>query len=163
MSDLDQLTALSIEVQQLHSNTRPDLFREPNPEALRKYLEKELKRSLGKDLNEIHGETLALFLVAEQENHSIGYLLGKTVNRSENPFRHSTQLFHVDQLVVAKSARRLGIGSTLMKAAEMHAVKTGVHNLQLDSWAFNTSAHHFFEQLGFTPMNIIFAKELAAD
>lgn len=163
MSDLDRLTSLSIEVQRLHSDALPDLFREPNPEALRKYLEKELKLSLRKNLNKDQGETSVLFLVAEQENHSIGYLLGKTVNRSENPFRHSAQVFYVDQLVVARSARRLGAGRKLIEAAETHAIAAGTYTLQLDSWAFNTSAHHFFKQLGFTPINIVLAKELTAD
>jgi len=73
IADLEQVTALSIGIQSLHAQGRPDLFRVPDEHALRAFI-----------ANRIESDDLVL--VADKGDRLVGYLVAEVVSRPENPF-----------------------------------------------------------------------------
>ena len=59
--------------------------------------------------------------------------------------------WEVDQLCVAESQRKRGLGRTLMNAISDEAKRAGVSTLELACWAFNREAQRAFARLGFVP------------
>ena len=57
---------------------------------------------------------------------------------------------HVADLGVVQEARRMGVGSALMRAGEAWARERGFPVLSLDLWATNDRARAFYETLGYS-------------
>lgn len=53
-------------------------------------------------------------------------------------------------LAVSRKFRRMGIGRSLMQAAEKWALDTGAEAVRLNSGAARTEAHKFYRAIGFT-------------
>ncbi len=56
---------------------------------------------------------------------------------------------HVADLAVTDTARRLGVGRTLMNEGEQWARDPGLAVLSLDVWSTNERAQAFYERLGY--------------
>ncbi|MFC9876310.1 GNAT family N-acetyltransferase [Nocardia salmonicida] len=139
-----------MEIQQLHAQERPDVFRAPNLSALQEFFESQF--TLGKH---------ALIAVGGQE--PIGYLLAEHIQREGNAFKHESSILYVHHVSVAASARRRGVGRALIDAATNVAHTVGASLIRLDSWQFNSRAHQFFDAQGFAPVNVIFERAVERD
>lgn len=146
-ADLDAIADLGLSVQRLHVAARPDLFAQPDGEAIRAYF-------AGKIDGDDH------VLVAEKEGRVVGYLIAERLIRPANPFRPAYDLLYIHQLGVDPGVKRQGIGRALVCEAEAIARRDGIVTIRLDSWGFNSNAHRFFEAEGFTPLNIVFERRL---
>lgn len=69
---------------------------------------------------------------------------------------------HVADLAVAGSARRRGVGSGLMAAAEAWAQEQGLARLSLNVWATNESALAFYDRLGYHAESLSLVKTVPA-
>ncbi len=145
--DLPALTALSIGIQAFHVEGRPDLFREPDGDALRAFLASRI-------------DSEDVMLVAEVEERIVGYLLGELVSSPETPFRFASSHLYVHHIAITPQSQRQGVGRELLREAEMWARSQNARAIRLDSWAFNSRAHDFFKSEGFAPLNTTFEKEL---
>jgi ribosomal protein S18 acetylase RimI-like enzyme len=67
---------------------------------------------------------------------------------------------HVADLGVIEEARRMGVGSALMRAGEAWARERGLGVLSLDVWATNERARAFYETLGYSPESASLFKRL---
>jgi ribosomal protein S18 acetylase RimI-like enzyme len=67
---------------------------------------------------------------------------------------------HVADLAVASSARRLGAGRALMRAAEAWAREQRLSVISLDVWSTNDGAQAFYRRLGYQPESLHLIKEL---
>jgi ribosomal protein S18 acetylase RimI-like enzyme len=67
---------------------------------------------------------------------------------------------HVADLAVIEGARRSGVGSALMNAAEAWARERGFPALSLDLWATNERARSFYETLGYAAESLGLFKRL---
>ncbi len=67
---------------------------------------------------------------------------------------------HVADLSVIEEARRIGVGSALMKAGEAWARERGLPVLSLDVWATNERARAFYEKLGYSAESLCLFKAL---
>lgn len=67
---------------------------------------------------------------------------------------------HVADLGVIAGARRMGVGSALMRAGEAWARERGLRVLSLDLWATNERARTFYESLGYSPEQLSLFKRL---
>ncbi|CAN7190454.1 MULTISPECIES: GNAT family N-acetyltransferase [Microbacterium] len=146
-ADIDRLSALNAGVQLLHAEGRPDLFREPEPEALRAFLAEQLAEG-------------AIVLIADVDGAVGGYILAEVNARPANPFRHASKSLYVHHIAVDPGQRRQGVGQQLMDAAVAIGRAEDVDAVRLDSWSFNHDAHTFFEAMGFTPINVVFERRL---
>lgn len=67
---------------------------------------------------------------------------------------------HVADLAVTDTARRLGVGRTLMNEGEQWARDRGLAVLSLDVWSTNERAHAFYERLGYRAESVHLIKAL---
>lgn len=146
-ADLNRLSALSVGIQQLHAQGRPDLFRAPDREELRRFLAEQLASG-------------AIVLIADFDGTIVGYLLAEISARPANPFRHASKNLYVHHIAVEPATQRRGIGQELMDAAVAIGRAEHVSAVRLDSWSFNHDAHSFFEAEGFVPLNVVFERRL---
>ncbi|MCL2419125.1 MAG: GNAT family N-acetyltransferase [Conexibacteraceae bacterium] len=65
---------------------------------------------------------------------------------------------HVADIAVIAEARRMGVGSALMQAAEAWARERGLPSLSLDVWSTNEPALAFYRRLGYTAESLSLVK-----
>lgn len=143
-ADLDAIVSLMGDVQAVHAEAHPDLFRpRPDPDTSREMFR-----------NALASEHQTLLVAEGPDGALLGYLWFQVYDRPENPAQPARRFGYVNHVGVAPDARRSGIGSALVREAMALAVGAGVAEIGLDYWAFNAGAARFFEVLGFAPRNI---------
>ena len=139
------LSDLSRDVQRLHARNYADIFKMPDsPDFAISFFD------------EMLADPAVSIFIAEEISEAIGYIFCKLIQRPENPFTFATRSLLVEHISVRPAARGKGVGTALIKKAEILAKGLGVQQIQLDSWEFNTNAHSFFEGLGFQKFNFRF-------
>ncbi|MGB8382836.1 MAG: GNAT family N-acetyltransferase [Dermatophilaceae bacterium] len=89
--------------------------------------------------------------VAVSEGRPVGYVV--LTDRAVSPFTE-TGCLAIDQLYVAKEARRLGVGTQLLAAVAAHAERTGSEQVASNVPAGGRDANRFFARLGFSPITV---------
>ncbi|GAM45687.1 hypothetical protein NSK11_contig00022-0055 [Nocardia seriolae] len=145
--DVDALAGLGMALHQLHVDDRPDVFRAVDLSALREFFRSQM-------VDGMH------VLLASIGPEAVGYLLAEHRRREADAFRQELSILYIHHLAVSPSARRNGIGGRLIDAAAAAARELKASGLRLDAWQFNTAAHDFFRAHGFSPMNVIFERDL---
>lgn len=149
-TDSPALSRLSRDVQSLHAQHHPTVFRMPDSDEFAiSFFEERLA-----------DPTVSLF-VAEENGEVLGCILCKLIERPENAFTFAARTLLVDQISVRPEAQRQGIGAALMQQAEVLAAELHVQRILLDSWDFNTKAHKFFVSHGFSKFTFRFWKWLS--
>jgi ribosomal protein S18 acetylase RimI-like enzyme len=149
MEDADAIASLTAEVQQLHNEALPDIFKPPSD----RLFSREKLATLLHDPN----STVA---VAESNGNVIGHIYAVIMQRAENDFKWAGKYMYIQQIGVREDFRRQGIGRALIAFVEDKAVASAVTGLQLDYWAFNTRAQSFFESCGFAPSQVMMKRIL---
>jgi len=137
-----RLSSLCMDVQSLHAEHHPDIFKIPQNE--------EFAVSF---FDEVLADRTSRIFIAENDGQALGYILCKLIEREENPFTNAMRYLLIDQISVRPQVRGQGVGTALIRQAESFARDLNVPRIQLDSWGFNTEAHAFFENLGFKKFN----------
>jgi diamine N-acetyltransferase len=150
MEDADAIESLTVEVQQLHREALPDVFKFPSG----KLFSRDKLATLLQDAN----STVA---VAERQGEIIGHVYGIIVHRPENDFKKAEKYMYIQQIGVREDARRQGVGRALIAFVESRALASAVTGLQLDYWAFNTRARSFFESCGFSASQVMMRRRLS--
>lgn len=148
-SDSQILSRLCMDVQSLHAQNHPAIFKVPEREDFAVSF-----------FEEMLADSAVHIFIAEEEGEPLGYVLCKLVERPENPFTRSLRYLLVDQISVRPESRGRGVGRALIQRAESLARELAVSRIQLDSWDFNVDAHTFFEKLGFRKFTFRFWREL---
>jgi ribosomal protein S18 acetylase RimI-like enzyme len=100
----------------------------------------------------------ALYVAATGRN-VVGYVL---VTREDTPDDLTiVPRASVDELAVAHTYRRRGVGRALLASAERWARKQGLQLVQLAVWAFNRPAKRLFRHAGYRPLMVKLEKRLA--
>ncbi|HSG42893.1 MAG TPA: GNAT family N-acetyltransferase [Anaerolineales bacterium] len=132
------LSTLCVDVQKLHTQSHPDLFKTPQSSDFAiPFFEKMLQE-----------DTMYIY-ISEENEHALGYIFFKIVERDENPFLFARRYLLIDQISVRPKAQGQGVGKALMQQVEVVARELEIPRIELGSWDFNTSAHGFFEQMGY--------------
>ena len=138
LNDSLLLSALCMDVQQLHAQSHPALFKTPqSPEFAVSFFEK------------LFLEDSIYIYIAEENGQALGYIFFKEVKRDENPFLFARHYLLIDQISVRPEAQGQGVGKALIEQVEVIARELGIPRIQLGSWDFNTSAHGFFQRMGY--------------
>jgi GNAT superfamily N-acetyltransferase len=138
-NDFKMIAHLVEQVQNLHANFLPSIYKtfEYNE------IEKAFESMLSNELNKV--------FIAKMNDLIIGYIMIVIKNIPESAFYHAHQFIHIDQLSVAENHKRTGVGALLMEKAENIAKELNVNRLELDYLEFNHVAKAFFNQKGFLP------------
>ena len=149
IEDADAIGCLTVEVQQLHREALPDIFKSPSD----KLFSREKLATLLQDAN----STVA---VAENNGEIVGHVYAVTTHRPENDFKKAEKYMYIQQIGVREDARGQGVGRALIAFIESRALASAVTGLQLDHWAFNTRAQSFFESCGFSASQVMMRRRL---
>jgi ribosomal protein S18 acetylase RimI-like enzyme len=149
LADKLTLSALCVDVQHLHAENHPGIFKIPkNTDFAAVFFEDML------------ADPQVVVYVAEENGQALGYILCKSMERAENPFTYTMRYLLIDQISVRPEARGKGVGAALIERTVTLAGELELPQIQLDSWGFNTNAHVFFEKLGFEKFNHRFWRNL---
>ncbi len=135
-SDIGAISKLLYEVQKVHSDARPDLFRAGG----KKYEDDELKTIIADDNRPI--------FVAEKAGNVSGYIFCVHQQHVNNTSLTDIKTLYIDDLCVDEAARNEHIGSKLYEYVLDYAVQNGYYNVTLNVWADNANAMRFYEKLG---------------
>lgn len=133
-SDKNKVIALRNQVQKLHFQNRPDMF-------------KEIAAADRYDFY-MQDETYSV-AVYENSNDILGYIVLKKVCQDETSFAPARKYLLIEEFGVDETHRRKGVGAALAEFAKQFAKQNNFHRIQLDCWAFNTAAERFYEAMGF--------------
>lgn len=131
--DIDALTGLAAQVQTLHAQGRPDLFRPADADALRDFMTARL------------ADDHIVLIAEDHDGRALGYLLAEVSSRPESPVRLAHTALYVHHIAVDDGARRQHVGKLLMEEIVTRARQVSADAVRLDSWSFNEQAHRFFE------------------
>ncbi|MBO4873172.1 MAG: GNAT family N-acetyltransferase [Lachnospiraceae bacterium] len=138
---IPELLRLLVQVNMVHHNGRPDLFKGPTT----KYDADELKALLSDPRHRI--------LVCEEDDRLLGYLMGELKETKESRLLQPVKTLYIDDLCVDESARRQKVGSRLFEEAKAEAVRLGCSRICLTVWELNPGARRFYETMGMLPLN----------
>jgi ribosomal protein S18 acetylase RimI-like enzyme len=141
-SEAGIVSQLNREVQQLHAEALPHLFKPPAGEAFPPDAFADL---VANEDNQI--------LIGWVGATPVGYVYAEFVRRPENAFRHALDLCYIQQLSVDRPYHKRGYGEQLIGAVVEFARARGVARIELDVWAFNHNARGFFARQGFAVYN----------
>jgi ribosomal protein S18 acetylase RimI-like enzyme len=132
--------ALNADVQRLHYETRPDLFKAPSE-----------VRSSREEFAALFNKPGVSIWFAFSGGEPVGYVYVEQRERPEDELQRAQRALYVHQLSVRPEARRRGVGTALMRQALTTARAAGVMRVELDVWAFNEGARQLYRALGYTP------------
>ena len=142
------LSSLCMDVQRLHAQHHPRIFKTPQSSDFASTFFDEM----------LTDAEVTIYI--DEDAQALGYIFCKLIEREETPFTYPNRFLHIDQVSVRPDAQRRGVGTALMDQVEKLARELGVSKIRLDSWDFNTRAHTFFEALGFEKFNYRFWRDL---
>lgn len=138
--DIPQMNSLLYQVERVHQQGRPDLFKE----GAKKYTDNELKVML-KD------KTKPIFAAVDENDVMKGYAFCVfQEHKGDNVFTDIKTLY-IDDLCVDENCRGQHIGSVLYEAVKKFAKEQGCYNVTLNVWECNPSARKFYEKAGLKP------------
>jgi len=150
-ADLDALADITAELQALHVEQRPDHFRAVDRQSLERWSSDLLSNPQG------------MVWVAELNGEVVGSVVVSRPQRPDAPFHvPGAAWWLIDQIGVLASHRRRGVGRAMALHVIGEAQKQGITQIQLNSWAFNQTAHAAFRSFGFAPRFIRFELPVGA-
>ena len=119
----------------------PQIFRKP-PEARREQLWLE---------NAIAGPDSTILVAEGIDKSIIGLAVLATRLIPAIPVRDTRRFVEIVELVVSAQARHLGVGRSLIEAAQAWACERDIPALEVSAWSFNREATVFYRKMGFQP------------
>lgn len=135
--DLEKVNELRKQVNDIHVEGRPDIFKAGFCRELRDFA-----RVL---MNDENGD----IIVAERDGIICGMVCVDYVNKPESPYGMARSFYHVQEIAVDENYRRHGVGKELLEFMIADAKKRNLNKIELDVWKFNDSAMEFYEAVGF--------------
>lgn len=137
--DIPAILKLLVQVNMVHHNGRPDLFRGPTT----KYTEDELKDIIADDRTPV-------FVCVDGNDRVLGH--GFCVMQHSGGrlmVEHSS--LYIDDICVDEGSRGRGVGRALCDHILAYARDKGCYNVTLNVWNCNPRAMAFYDRLGFSP------------
>lgn len=141
-ADIPAILDLLVQVNMVHHNGRPDLFKGPTT----KYTADELKAILASD------ET-PVFVCCDETGRVLGHGFC-ILQHSGGQLMEAHDTLYIDDICVDEAARGTGAGRALYGHILDHARSLGCYNVTLNVWTCNPGAMRFYEKLGMTPYKI---------
>ena len=135
-ADIPQILRLLVQVNMIHHNGRPDIFKGPAT----KFDEAQLCALL-------QDETKPVFVCAEEES-VLGYVFCDLRVTPDGPMLVGQSTLFVNDLCVDEAARGRGVGKALMEHVKQVASEAGCRSITLNVWACNEGARRFYEAIG---------------
>ena len=140
--DIPAVMDLLVQVNMVHHNGRPDLFKGPTT----KYTEAELAQILQND-------DTPVFVCADDQGRVLGHGFC-ILQRFGGQLMTEHDTLYVDDICVDESARGMGVGRAIYDYIVDYARSLGCYNVTLNVWTCNPGAKAFYEKLGLKPYRV---------
>ena len=140
--DIPAILDLLVQVDMVHHNGRPDLFKGPAT----KYGAEELERIL------VDEET-PVFVCEDEQGRVRGHGFCMMQHSGGRLLEEHTTVY-IDDICVDEAARGQGVGRVLYNHILAFAREKGAYNVTLNVWTCNPGAMAFYEKLGLTPYKV---------
>ena len=140
--DIPAILNLLVQVDMVHHNGRPDLFKGPAT----KYGAEELEAILA-------DEETPVFVCADGQDKVLGHGFCVMQHSGGRLLEEHTTLY-IDDICVDENARGLGVGRALYEHILSYAREKGAYNVTLNVWSCNPGAMAFYEKLGLAPCKV---------
>ena len=149
--DIPAILELLVQVDMVHHNGRPDLFKGPAT----KYSAEELEQILA-------DEETPVFVCTDGQDRVVGHGFCVMQHSGGRLMVEHTTLY-IDDICVDETARGQGVGRALYDPILDYAREKGCYNVTLNVWNCNPGAMAFYEKLGLAPYKVGMEKILAPD
>ena len=140
--DIPALMRLLVQVNMVHRNGRPDLFKGPTT----KYTEAELTAILADPATPV-------FVGVDESGRVLGHGFC-VMQHSGGQLMQEHDTLYIDDICVDENARGLGVGRALYDHILNCARARGCYNVTLNVWTCNPGAMAFYEKLGLKPYKV---------
>ena len=137
--DIPDILKLLVQVDMVHHNGRPDLFKGPAT----KYSAEELKAILQ------NAET-PVFVCTDENEKVLGHGFC-VLQHSGGQLLEEHDTLYIDDICVDEAARGQGVGRALFDTIREYAREKGCYNVTLNVWTCNPGAAAFYAKLGLAP------------
>lgn len=141
--DIDDVLRLLVQVNMVHHNGRPDLFKGPTT----KYTEAELKAILSDDATPV-------FVGVDGDGRVLGHGFCVLQRQANTRLMVENRTLYIDDICVDEAARGRGVGRAIYAHILDCARGLGCHNVTLNVWCCNPGAMAFYEKLGLAPYKV---------
>lgn len=150
-NDIDRLNDLLYQVQQLHADGRPDIFKS----GAKKYTTEELSAIIADD-------DTPIFVYVEDEV-LMGYAFCIYQVTQDSTQLHERKVLYIDDLCVDAQYRRRHIGEKLYHHVVQTAKDNGCDSVTLNVWSVNPSAEQFYRKMGMEPLKTYMETRLTGE
>ena len=142
-ADIPRILELLVQVNMVHHNGRPDLFKGPTT----KYSGDELAELLRDDRRPV-------FVYRDETGTVLGYAFCVMNEVRGDRLMQDMRTLYIDDLCVDERARGRGIGKALYQYVLGYARESGCYNVTLNVWSLNAPAMKFYEKCGLRPQKV---------
>lgn len=138
--DIPGILNLLVQVDMVHHEGRPDLFKGPAT----KYNAEELKGIIA-------DEKTPVFVCVDDSGFVAGHAFCIAKQELDNSVLTDIKTLYIDDICVDENARGKHVGTMLYEHVRKYAEDNGFYNITLNVWECNPTARKFYESLGFKP------------
>ena len=143
IKDIPAILKLLVQVDMVHHNGRPDIFKGPAT----KYNEEELKGI-------IENNESPVFVCVSDDDEVMGHAFCIHKQVVGDHVLTDIRTLYIDDICVDEAFRGAGAGKALYYHVTEYARKAGFYNITLNVWSCNPGAIKFYESLGLKPQKI---------
>ena len=141
--DIPKILDLLVQVDMVHHNGRPDIFKGPAT----KYNGEQLKEIIADD-------STPVFVCVDEQDVPMGHAFCVHKQILGDNVLTDIKTLYIDDICVDEAARGRHVGTALYDHVMKYARECGCYNVTLNVWSCNPSAMHFYEAMGFVPQKI---------
>lgn len=141
--DMKDINRLLVQVNMVHHQGRPDLFRA----GKKKYTDEQLREL-------IHDDSRPIFVAVDDQERVLGYAFCIFQQHLDDNILTDILTLYIDDLCVDEAVRGQHIGKYLYEAVLAFARESGCYNVTLNVWALNEGAMKFYEKCGVKPQKV---------
>ena len=141
--DIEKILDLLIQVDMVHHNGRPDIFKGP----VTKYNAEQLE-----DI--IKDDNRPVFVCADDNDKVLGHAFCIHQQIQDHKLLTDIKTLYIDDICVDEAARGKGVGRMLYEHVKEYAKEKSFYNITLNVWECNPTAIKFYESMGLKPQRI---------
>ena len=139
--DLPRIGDLLIQVNNVHAQGRPDLFKSGN----RKYNDRQLLEIIA------NPQRQPIFVALDENDSVAAYCFCMVEDFDNGSNRTPIKTLYIDDLCVDSRCRRQNIATELYNHVVDYARSNGFYNITLNVWECNPGARKFYDRCGMKP------------
>ena len=142
-ADIDGILKLLVQVDMVHHNGRPDIFKGPAT----KYNAKELAQIIDDPMTPV-------FVCDDEDGSILGHAFCVSKCEENNAVLTDIRTLYIDDICVDENACGKHVGKMLYEHVLEYAKANGFYNITLNVWSCNPGAIRFYEAMGLKPQKI---------